>query len=89
MRLSFVPMDSIVPSDINLHKTQKCESRLSPELTPSIEVSIFISVVYFTLPETKDLGLELIRYYFTPPQTIFYVELDESEKTNDDEKTIK
>ena len=39
-----------------------------------------LPVVYFTLPETKDLGLELIRYYFTPPQTVFYIELDESDK---------
>ena len=36
-----------------------------------------LPIVYFTLPETKDLGLELIRYYFTPPQTIFYIDLNE------------
>lgn len=39
-----------------------------------------LPVVYFTLPETKDLGLELIQYYFTEPKTIFYVEMSEEDK---------
>lgn len=40
-------------------------------------LTISLPVVYFTLPETKDLGLELIRYYFTPPQTIFYIDIND------------
>ena len=31
-------------------------------------------VVYFILPETKDLGLEVIQEYFTPRRTVFYVD---------------
>lgn len=34
-------------------------------------------VVYFLLPETKDIGLELIQSYFTPRETIFYIDLEE------------
>lgn len=41
---------------------------------------VSLPVVYFTLPETKDLGLELIQYYFTEPKTIFYVEMSEEDK---------
>ena len=40
-------------------------------------LTISLPVVYFTLPETKDLGLELIRYYVTPPQTIFYIDIND------------
>ena len=35
-----------------------------------------VPVVYCTLPETKDLGLEMIQAYFTPARTVFYVERD-------------
>jgi len=35
-------------------------------------------VVYFILPETKDLGLEVIQDYFKPQRTIFYVDCLES-----------
>jgi hypothetical protein len=34
-----------------------------------------VPIVYFTVPETKDLGLEQIQNYFTKQRTIFYVEL--------------
>ena len=33
-----------------------------------------VPFVYCTLPETKDLGLEMIQAYFTPARTVFYVE---------------
>ena len=36
-----------------------------------------IPAVYCTLPETKDLGLEMIQGYFTPARTVFYVERHE------------
>ena len=35
-----------------------------------------VPIVYFTVPETKDLGLEQIQNYFTKQRTIFYVDLD-------------
>jgi len=38
---------------------------------------VSLPVVYWTLPETKDLCLELIRNYFTPPQQVFYIDLPE------------
>ena len=34
-------------------------------------------VVYYILPETKDLGLEVIQHYFTPTKTVFYIDLEE------------
>ena len=39
---------------------------------------LFVSlpIVFWTLPETKDLGLEQIRNYFTPVKTIFYIDID-------------
>jgi hypothetical protein len=49
---------------------------------------ISLPVVYLTLPETKDLGLELIRYYFTPPATVFYVELNEELPTQKKDSTL-
>lgn len=33
-----------------------------------------VPVVYFVLPETKDLGLEMIQEYFKPQRTVFYVQ---------------
>ena len=38
---------------------------------------LIVPVVYLTLPETKDLCLELIQYYFTPPKQVFYIDLNE------------
>ena len=37
--------------------------------------------VYFLLPETKDLSLESIQYYFKPQKTIFYIDLEKDEDT--------
>ena len=34
-----------------------------------------LPIVYCILPETKDMGLEMIQTYFTPNKTIFYVDL--------------
>jgi hypothetical protein len=39
-------------------------------------LTLSVPVVYFTVPETKDLGLELIQHYFTKQKTIFYRDLD-------------
>ena len=36
-----------------------------------------VPAVYCMLPETKDLGLEMIQGYFTPARTVFYVESHE------------
>ena len=33
-------------------------------------------VIYFILPETKDISLEMVEHYFTPNRTIFYVDVD-------------
>ena len=38
-----------------------------------------IPFVYFMLPETKDLSLESIQYYFKPRKTIFYIDLEKDE----------
>ena len=35
-----------------------------------------LPIVYCILPETKDMGLEMIQNYFTPSKTVFYVDLD-------------
>lgn len=35
-----------------------------------------LPVIYCILPETKDMGLEMIQNYFTPSRTVFYVDLD-------------
>lgn len=45
-------------------------------------LTFFIPIIYVILPETKDLRLEQLQYYFTPPKTIFYVDI-ESLKTNE------
>ena len=40
-----------------------------------------LPIVYCILPETKDMGLEMIQNYFTPSRTVFYVDLEtENEK---------
>ena len=41
-----------------------------------------LPVVYCILPETKDMGLEMIQNYFTPSRTVFYVDL-ESDKVEE------
>jgi len=46
-----------------------------------------LPVVYCILPETKDMGLEMIQNYFTPARTVFYVDLD-SEVEKSGEKLV-
>jgi hypothetical protein len=45
-------------------------------------LTLSVPVVYFTVPETKDLGLELIQHYFTKQKTIFYRDLEKEEQNN-------
>lgn len=40
----------------------------------SVILSLSLPVVYFVLPETKDMGLEMIQKYFMPAKTVFYVD---------------
>ena len=44
-----------------------------------------LPIVYCILPETKDMGLEMIQSYFTPNKTVFYVDLPKKleENSND------
>jgi hypothetical protein len=44
-----------------------------------------LPVVYWILPETKDMGLEMIQTFFTPNKTVFYVDLPttNSKKANE------
>ena len=42
----------------------------------ALVILLFAPLVYYILPETKDLGLEDIQRYFLPAKTIFYVDLD-------------
>ena len=43
-----------------------------------------LPIVYCILPETKDMGLEMIQNYFTPSRTVFYVDLEaEAEKSGE------
>ena len=42
---------------------------------------IALPFVYLLLPETKDLSLESIQYYFKPRKTIFYIDLEKDEGT--------
>ena len=44
-------------------------------------------IVYFVLPETKDIGLEMVQNYFLPPKTVFYVDLNERQDSNESSKT--
>ena len=37
---------------------------------------LFLPVIYFIVPETKDVALELVPTFFTPVKTIFYVDID-------------
>ena len=41
-------------------------------------VTLALPIVYFVLPETKDLSLEIIQNYFTPIKTVFYVDINEN-----------
>jgi hypothetical protein len=42
--------------------------------------------IYLIVPETKDLGLEVIQEYFLPPRTVFYVDID-TDSVKDTTKT--
>ena len=42
---------------------------------------VSLPFVYLLLPETKDLSLESIQYYFKPRKTIFYIDLEKDEDT--------
>lgn len=48
----------------------------------SFSALLFLAMplVYWILPETKDLGLEMIQTFFTPNKTVFYVDLQEDPK---------
>ena len=51
----------------------------------------FPFIVYWILPETKDLGLEMIQSYFIPSKTVFYVDLplgDEKKNSKENDITI-
>ena len=37
-------------------------------------ITLCTPVVYFVLPETKGMSLEMVQYYFTPQITRFYVD---------------
>jgi len=50
----------------------------------AVVLAVSLPVVYCVLPETKDMGLEMIQNYFTPSRTVFYVDLDsDSEKVEE------
>ena len=42
--------------------------------TFSIMMLFFLPVVYFILPETKDISLEMIQEYFRPSNAVLYTE---------------
>lgn len=37
-------------------------------------LTFFIPIIFYILPETKDLGLEMIQHYFTPTDTVWYID---------------
>ena len=41
-----------------------------------------LPIVYCILPETKDMGLEMIQSYFTPNKTVFYVDIEVPKNDN-------
>merc|ERR1719483_1340285 len=43
----------------------------------SIFLIIFLPAVYFILPETKDLSLEMIQAYFAPHRTVWYARVED------------
>ena len=56
----------ILQNQLNLHGTFFLFSGI---------LLIALPIVYCILPETKDMGLEMIQNYFTPNKTVFYVDL--------------
>ena len=64
--------------------------KMYPQIVPVLGVNgtfylfsaallLALPLVFWILPETKDLGLEMIQLYFTPPNTIFYLETPDEE----------
>ena len=43
-------------------------------------ILISLPLVYFIVPETKNVSLELVHHFFTKPKTIFYIDLNENDK---------
>merc|ERR1712129_59732 len=52
----------------------------------SVVLLLSLPIVYCILPETKDMGLEMIPSYFTPNKTIFYVDLTEPNSKPEQQK---
>ena len=50
-------------------------------------LALSVPVIFFTMPETKDLGLEQIQHYFTKQKTIFYINLDPENNNTCDTKS--
>ena len=64
--------------------------KMYPQIVPVLGVNgtfylfsaallLALPLVFWILPETKDLGLEMIQLYFTPPNTIFYLKTPDQE----------
>ena len=51
-------------------------------IIPILIIMFFPFIVYWILPETKDLGLEMIQSYFIPSKTVFYVDLPLGDEKN-------
>ena len=51
-------------------------------IIPILIINFFPFIVYWILPETKDLGLEMIQSYFIPSKTVFYVDLPLGDEKN-------
>ena len=48
-------------------------------------VCFAMPIVYFVLPETKNISLELVQNYFVPKKTVFYIDIYSGvEKTRKD-----
>jgi len=52
----------------------------------SVVLLLSLPIVYCILPETKDMGLEMIPSYFTPNKTVFYVDLTEPNSKPEQQK---
>ena len=59
-------MFPLIEHSIGLHGTFYTFSAVMLVCTP---------VIYFILPETKDMSLEMVENYFLPSRTRFYVDL--------------
>ena len=59
-------MFPLIEQGIGLHGTFYCLAAVMSVCTP---------VIYFILPETKGLSLEVVEIFFLPSHTRFYVDL--------------